>query len=61
MWYKWWQEWKKYEEKESECIDYTYPDDTEKGVNDIDENRNEKYYEEKEEGETTDYYSTTID
>ena len=33
----------------------------EEGVNDRNENKNEKYDEEKEEDETVDYDSTTID
>ena len=52
---------RKNKEKEAECIDGTFSDEMEEGVNDRNENKNKNYDEEKNEGETTDYDSTTID
>ena len=43
-----WQEWKKNEEKEAECLDDTSPDDMEEYGSDINDNKNEKIYKEKE-------------
>ena len=50
-----------YREKEAECIDDTLPDDIEEGVYDRNNNKNEKYDEGKNEGETKDSDSTTMD
>ena len=48
------------EGKEAECLYDTSYDDTEEGVNDRNDNKNEKYDEEKESDEITDYHSTKI-
>ena len=45
---------------EAECLDDTPPYDIEEGVSDRNYNKNEKYYEENEEVETTDSGSTKI-
>ena len=52
---------KNYKEKEAECIDDTLPDEMEEGVNDRNENKNENDDEIKNEGETKDSDSITID
>ena len=52
---------KNYKGKEVELIDETFPGDMEEGVNDRNQNKNENYDGEKNEGETTDSDSTTID
>ena len=52
---------KSYKEKQAECIDESFPGEMEEGVNDRNENKSENYDEEKNEGETTDSDSTTID
>ena len=50
-----------YKEKEAECIDNTFPDEIQEGIYDRNNNKNEKYDEGKNEDETTDYNSTTLD
>ena len=50
-----------YKGTEAECLDDTFSDEMREGVNDKNENKNEKYDEEKEDGKTTDSDSTTID
>ena len=48
------------EGKEAECLDETSPDEMEEVLNDRNDNKNEKYDEEKQTDETTDSDSTTI-